>query len=157
MALDNFNGRNSGTGAGLVYRTKTGTGTSTPQLEFNNIKADLGIGLTVDNVNKDIVLAAKVTGSNLSAGVPVYNSLGDDGVNLVLGFNTLQANSTGATVAAVAGNIVEIGSNITGVNLGAGAQIFANKTAANLNMRSLTVGNGVPVVKTQFEFAPRAA
>ena len=71
LALDNFNGANVGTGTGLVYRTKTGTGTATPQLEFNNIKADLGINLTVDGVNKDIVLAAAVTGSNLSAGVPV--------------------------------------------------------------------------------------
>lgn len=152
-AFDNFNGSNVGSGTGLVYRTKTGTGGANPQLEFNNIKADLGINLTVDNVNKDIVLAAAVTGSNLSAGVPVYNSLGDDGVNLVLGFNTLQANSTGATVALTGGNIVEIGSSITGANLGAGAQIFASKTAANLNMRSLTVGNGITVTQNTNDIA----
>ena len=147
MSFDAFNGDNVGTGTGLVYKGKTGTGGANPQLEFNNIKADVGLSLTMDNVNKDIVLAAAVTGSNLSAGVPVYNSLGDDGVNLVLGFNTLQA-TTGATVALAGGNIVEIGSSIDGTNLGTGAPLFVNKTGANLNFKTLTQSNGIALTQS---------
>jgi hypothetical protein len=146
-AFDNLSGRNVGTGVGVVYNTKFGIGGANPQLDFNNIKGVDGVSVTMDNVNRDVVISASIAGNNLSPGVPIFDSLSSNGSTVSLNFNTLRA-ATGATVVSAGAGIVDIGSSITGNNLGAGAQIFASKTAANLNMRTLTQGNGIALTQS---------
>lgn len=54
----------------------------------------------------------------------------------------------GITVATV-GNTVVVGNTLSGANLGAGAGIFAAKSGASLQMRSLVAGAGSGVTVTQ--------
>ncbi|MFA6165812.1 MAG: hypothetical protein WC700_04290 [Gemmatimonadaceae bacterium] len=98
---------------------------------------------------------SSLTLTNEGAGTGlVYDTTASD----VAYFRTLEADAGAAGISVTtAADVVRIGNTLTGANLGAGAALFAAKSGATLQMRSLVAGSGVAVTQNANDVTISAA
>lgn len=84
-----------------------------------------------------------LNGANLGSGsYPVFkqNNAG------ILEFHTLEV--SGAITMGLASNIITVGENLTGSNLGTGSNVFKQRAANNFEFRTLTAGSNITLTQT---------
>jgi hypothetical protein len=115
-------------------------------LDFRTLVAGSGVTITQGvPTGEDVTIAASGFVTNLAnegGGAAVFDSL----AGTVAELRTLVGSANGL---AVTQNAMTIGidNTLTGGNLGAGAQVFANKTGAALNLRSIVAGPSIGVIQ----------
>ena len=138
---------NVGTGAGEVFKQKTGV-----DLEFRTIRA--GNNTTVTNATNSITIDSADTTYSLGAvgaagniNVALTGSGGtNDVVSVQAGTNiTLTDNGSNTFTIDATGGSGEVN---TASNLGAGNGVFAQKVGADLQFKSLVAGTNISLVPT---------
>ena len=127
----------AGPTVGRVFKQKSG-----PSLEFRTL--DAGLNVTLSETATGILISAVGGGGGLSGlaneggGAEVFDTL--MGATAVL--RTLVGTANGATVTQNATTLT-IDNTLTGTNVGVGAGVFRDKTAASLNLRSIVAGANI--------------